>query len=67
MPILLIAELVSGLAALIVTAMAFTNLSAGEGLPSQTMQRASMTTARRQFWVAGGLWTVCVICYLGLR
>jgi hypothetical protein len=61
---LLIIEVTSGIVALILTAMAFTNLSAGEGLPSQAMARESMKRAKRLFWVAGGLWAVCFVCYL---
>jgi hypothetical protein len=67
MTILFYAEIISGIAALVLTAMAFTNLSAAEGLPSQAMQRQSMTSAKRLFWVAGGLWAVCFGCYLCMR
>ena len=61
-----IIEVVSGIAALVVSAMAFTALSWGEGAASQAMQREFMARAKRLFVVAGVLWAVCFGCYLYL-
>jgi hypothetical protein len=60
---LMIAEIIVGLMALIVTAMAFTHMSWGEGAASGALKKESMRTAKRLFWVAGLLWALCVGCY----
>lgn len=67
MPILLLTEIVSGIAALLVTAMAFTHLSWAEGASSPGLRRESLTRAKRLFAWAGGLWVVCIVSYLSLR
>ena len=67
MTILLLIEVISGIAALLLTAMAFTHLSWAEGASSQAMKRESMARAKGLFALAGGLWAVCVLCYLSLR
>ncbi len=64
MNILLVAEVISGLAGLLLTAMAFTALAWGEGASAHTMQRASMTRARRLFIAAAVLWAVAILSYL---
>ena len=67
MTMLFVLELVSGISALLLTAVGFTNLSAGEGLPDQRMQKKHLKTAKRMFWVAGALWAVCAVSYLCLH
>ena len=65
--LLLGAEMLSGVAALVVTAMAFTYLSWSEGASSGAMQRASAKRAKRLFIWAGVLWAACVVSYLAQR
>lgn len=67
MNIALIIEVVSGIAALLLTAMAFTHLVWSEGAAVQTMQRQAWARAKRLFLVAGVLWAVCVGSYLFMR
>ena len=67
MKILLLIEVASGIAALVLTAMAFTHLSWAEGASAQGMQRQSMSRAKRLFVWAGALWAVCVFCFASLR
>lgn len=67
MNLALIIEVVSGIAALLLTAMAFTHLVWSEGAAAQTMQRQSWARAKRLFWLAGILWTICVGSYLFMR
>jgi hypothetical protein len=65
--ILLVLELAAGVAALVLTAMAFTHLSWSEGASSGAMQRASLVRSKRLFWWAGGFWALCLLCYLLMR
>ncbi|NLO73004.1 MAG: hypothetical protein GX100_02695 [candidate division WS1 bacterium] len=67
MTILLIVEIASGLAALLVTAVAFTNLAWSEGAPSHAMKQQSLARARRLFILAGVLWAVAFLSYLLMR
>ncbi len=67
MNIALTIEVVSGIAALLLTAMAFTHLVWSEGAAVQTMQRQAWARAKRLFWLAGVLWAVCVGSYLFMR
>ncbi len=63
----LIIEVVSGIAALLVTAMAFTHLVWSEGASAQTMQRESLARTKRLFLLAGLLWAICVGSYVFTR
>jgi hypothetical protein len=65
--ILLVIEMVSGIIALLVTPVAFTSLSWGEGASSGAMKRESLARAKRLFWVAGALWAICILSFLAMR
>lgn len=67
MPIMLVIEIVAGLAAVIVTAMAFTNLAWAEGAPAQSMKRESLARTKRLLVLAGVLWLVAVVCFAYMR
>ena len=64
---LLVAEWVSGLIALILTAMAFTDLAWGDGASSQEMQRKALAKAKRLGIAAGIFWAITVMCYLFMK
>lgn len=60
-------EIISGLIALILTAIAFTDLSWAQGASSQEMKLASQARCRRMFMWAGGFWALTVLfLFLGL-
>ena len=65
--ILLIIELGCGVAALVLTAMAFTNLSWAEGASSQEMKRAAGRQTKRLFAWSGVMWVLAFVCYLAMR
>jgi len=67
MRILLLSEWVSGIIALLLTAMAFTELSWGEGGSSQDMRWKAMARAKRLFIWAGVFWAIAVLCFLSMR
>ena len=67
MSILLLSEWISGIVALLLTAMAFTDLSWGEGASSEEMKRKAMARAKGLFIWAGGFWAVAVLCFLCMR
>jgi hypothetical protein len=67
MKYLLLAEWITGVIALLLTAMAFTDLSWGEGASSQEMKRAAMAKCKRLFMWAGGFWAITILCFLCLR
>jgi hypothetical protein len=64
---LLYTEWITGLAALLITAMAFTDLAWGDGASSQNMQKKAMAKAKRLFIWAGALWATAILCYLHLH
>ena len=64
---LLVAEWISGIVALLLTALAFTELSWGEGASAQTMKRDSMARAKRLFIWAAAFWAIAVLCFLYMR
>ena len=67
MIILPLIELLSGLVALVLTAMAFTHLAWAEGASSPELKRESATRTRRLFIWAGVFWALTVLClYLSL-
>lgn len=68
MLILPLIELISGLIALVLTAMAFTNLSWAEGASSPELRRASSARTRSLFIWAGAFWALTVLfAYLSMR
>ena len=67
MVLLIYVEVISGVAALVFSAMAFTHLSWSEGAASQALQRQSLARSKRLGLVACILWAVCVACYLAQR
>ncbi len=64
---LLITEWVSGIVALLTTAIAFTELSLGEGASSGAMQKQALKRAKRRFIWAGGFWALTILCFLFLK
>ena len=67
MTIMLTIEVISGIAALLFTAMAFTHFLWAEGAAAQALQRESKIRAKRLFVAAGVLWALCFGCYVFLR
>ena len=68
MIILPLIELLSGLVALVLTAMAFTHLAWAEGASSPELRRESSARTRSLFIWAGGFWAVTFLCaYLSVR
>ncbi len=68
MAILPVIEVIAGLIALVLTAMAFTNLSWAEGASSPELRRASSARTRRLFVWAGAFWAVTLLlAYLSMR
>ena len=68
MIVLPLIEVISGLIALVLTAMAFTHLSWAEGASSPELRRESSTRTRSLFIWAGGFWAVTVLfAYLSTR
>ena len=65
--ILLYGEWTAGIIALVLTAMAFTEMSWGEGGSSQDMSRKAMARAKRLFIWAGGFWAVTILCFIFMR
>jgi hypothetical protein len=64
---LLVAEMVSGVIALLLMAVAFTELSWGEGGSQDAMKRASIARAKRLFWWSGLFWALAIGFYLIMR
>ena len=67
MQVLLYAEWTTGLIALLLTAMAFTDLAWGDGASSEEMKRKALAKSKRLFVWAGGFWLAAVGCYLFLK
>jgi hypothetical protein len=68
MKLLILIEVVSGLVALILASVAFTNLSWAEGGSSQAMKRRSSARARGLFVLAGAFMAVAFLfAYLSTR
>jgi hypothetical protein len=64
---LLVAEVLSGVIALLLMAVAFTELSWGEGGSQDAMKRASMARAKRLFGWSGLFWLLAVLCYFSMH
>jgi hypothetical protein len=64
---LLVAELICGVVALLLLAVAFTELSWGEGGSQDSMKRASIARAKRLFWWSGLFWLLAIGFYLLMR
>ena len=55
-------EIVAGIIALVISAMAFTNLAWAQGASSPELQRESSAKTRRLFYWAGVFWVITVVC-----
>jgi hypothetical protein len=65
---LVLVEVLAGVTALILAAMAFTSLTWAEGASSQAMKRASAVKAKRLFLWAAGFAVVTAVCaYLSMH
>ena len=68
MPILPLIEICAGLIALVLTAMAFVNLSWTQGCSSPDLIRKSQASTRRLFIWAGVFWAITFLfAYLSMR
>ena len=56
------AEIISGIVALLFAGAAFANLAMSEGVPIQTMRRKALQRSKRLFLVAGVCAVVCGVC-----